>query len=136
VSHDWSYQAGVTATWSFDLGRLGNIRAQNAALGAARARELRVLLATRDAIHHQWNAVAAGIARARSARVGHEAATRAAELAWQRYQAGAATQLDLLQAQRDEFAARVARIQSDADLANARLQLRLAAGIDPFSNPS
>jgi len=33
-----------------------------------------------------------------------------------------------LQAQRDAFAAEVARIQADADLVNARAQLRLAAG--------
>jgi len=37
-----------------------------------------------------------------------------------------------LQAERDAYAADVARIQSDADLANARNQLRLATGIDPF----
>ena len=39
-----------------------------------------------------------------------------------------ASQLDLIQADRDAFAAEAARIQSDADLLNARLQLRIAAG--------
>lgn len=38
------------------------------------------------------------------------------------------TQLDLLQAQRDAFIADVNRIQADAELANARAQLRLASG--------
>jgi outer membrane protein TolC len=52
----------------------------------------------------------------------------ASEQARQRYQAGTATQLDLLQAQRDAFNADVARIQADADLVNARAQLRLSAG--------
>jgi outer membrane protein TolC len=41
---------------------------------------------------------------------------------------GTITQLDLLQAQRDAFNAEVSRIQADADLVNARVQLRLSAG--------
>jgi len=40
----------------------------------------------------------------------------------------------LLSAQRDQYSADVARIQADADLANARAQLRIAAGQDPFAN--
>jgi len=44
------------------------------------------------------------------------------------YRAGTATQLDLLQAQRDAFRAEVTRIQDDANLLNSRAQLRLAAG--------
>jgi len=42
--------------------------------------------------------------------------------------AGTITQLDLLQAQRDAFNAEVSRIQADADLINARVQLRLSSG--------
>jgi outer membrane protein TolC len=38
------------------------------------------------------------------------------------------TQLELIQADRDAFAAEAGRIQADADLLNARQQLRLAAG--------
>ena len=52
----------------------------------------------------------------------------AAEQARNRYTSGTTMQLDLLQAQRDAFVAEVARIQADADLINARAQLRLAAG--------
>ena len=44
------------------------------------------------------------------------------------YRAGTATQLDLLQAQRDAFRAEVTRIQNDANLLNARAQLRLSTG--------
>ena len=72
--------------------------------------------------------MAASIARSRSARAGRLAAAHAAQQAHDRYQAGTITQLDLLQAQRDAFAAAVARIQAAADLVNARAQLRLAAG--------
>jgi hypothetical protein len=44
-----------------------------------------------------------------------------------RYRSGVATQLDMIQADRDAFAAAAGRVQSDAELLNARLQLRLAA---------
>lgn len=72
--------------------------------------------------------VRTGIARSRSARAQAEVSAHASQLARERYEAGTATQLDLLQAQRDAFAADAARIQADADLVNSRAQLRLAAG--------
>jgi outer membrane protein TolC len=128
VGHDWSFQAVVTLSWTFDLTSIANIRGQDAAAEAARARELRARLAAADAIHREWNTVTAGIARSRSARAGREAAAHASEQARDRYQAGTTTQLELLQAQRDAFSAEVARIQADADLVNARKQLRLSAG--------
>jgi len=128
VAHDWYYQAALTATWSFDLTRVGDIKSQDAAVDVTLARELRTTLAARDAIHREWNTVVAGIARSRSARAGREAAFHAAEQARERYRTGTITQLDLLQAQRDAFNAEVSRIQADADLINARLQLRLSAG--------
>jgi outer membrane protein TolC len=128
IGHDWSYRAALTATWSFDLTRIGDIKAQDAAVEATSARELRASLAARDAIHREWNTVAAGIARSRSARAGREAAFHAAEQARESYRAGTITQLDLLQAQRDAFNAEVSRVQADADLINARVQLRLSAG--------
>src|SRR2546425_12569213 len=134
IGHDWSYRAALTATWSFDLTRIGDIRAQDAAVGATRARELRATLAARDAIHREWNTIAAGIARSRSARAGKEAAFHAAEQARERYRAGTITQLDLLQAQRDAFNAEVSRIQADADLVNARAQLRLSSGQSLFAD--
>jgi len=58
-----------------------------------------------------------------------------ADIALDRYKAGSATQLDLLQAQRDAFTAEVSRIQADADLANSRAQLRLSVG-KPLDNVS
>jgi outer membrane protein TolC len=51
------------------------------------------------------------------------------------YQAGSATQLELLQAQRDAFQAEVTRIQDDANLLNARAQLRLSAGQSMLPSP-
>ncbi|HYY53557.1 MAG TPA: TolC family protein [Myxococcales bacterium] len=128
TGHDWTWQAAINFGWSFDLTSIASIRSQDAGADVARARELRVKLAARDAIHRQWETVGASIARSRSARAGRVAAAHAAQQAHDRYQVGTITQLDLLQAQRDAFAAEVARIQADADLVNARAQLRLAAG--------
>jgi outer membrane protein TolC len=128
TGHDWSWQAAVGFTWAFDLTSLASIRSENAAAGAARARALRTRLVANDAIHRQWETVTAGIARSRSARAAQAAATHAATQAQTRYRAGTVTQLELLQAQRDSFSADVSRIQADADLVNARAQLRLAAG--------
>jgi outer membrane protein TolC len=128
VGHKWYYQAAITLSWTLDLTNLGNIRGQDGALDAARARELRARLNAGDAIHRQWNTVAADIARSRSARAGRAYAVHASALARQRYQAGTITQLDLLQAQRDAFTAEVNRITADADLMNARVQLRLSTG--------
>jgi outer membrane protein TolC len=125
---DGTWQAGLGLTWTLDLTTIANIRSQDAAADAARAREQRARLAARDEIHRAWQTVRTEIARSRSARVQAEVGARAASLALERYQAGAATQLDLLQAQRDAFAAEAARIQADAELVNARAQLRLAAG--------
>jgi outer membrane protein TolC len=124
----WTWQAAITATWSFDLTNIGNIRSSDAAADATRAQELRVRLNAGDAIHRYWRTVAADIAQSRSARAQRDAAVHAADQARVQYRAGTATQLDLLQAQRDAFRAEVTRIQDDANLLNARAQLRLSTG--------
>jgi outer membrane protein TolC len=128
VGREWSWQTMLGFTWTFDLTSVASIRSQDASAEAARSRELRTRLTARDAIYQQWETVASDIARSRSARAGQAAAAHAAEQARNRYRTGTVTQLDLLQAQRDAFAANVTRIQADADLVNARAQLRLAAG--------
>jgi len=125
---NWYWQAGLTASWSFDLTYVGNIKSSDAAAAATLAAEERTRLAAGDAIHRYWQSVLAGIAQSRSARAGRDAAAHASEQARVQYMAGSATQLDLLQARRDAFSAEVTRIQTDANLLNARAQLRLAAG--------
>ncbi len=134
--HSYIWQAGVGFTWQLDLTTFANIRSQDAAEDVARAREQRARLAARDAIHRYWNTVHTDIASSRSARAQAKASEEASRLAKDRYEVGASTQLDVLQAQRDAYSAAVARIQSDADLANARTQLRLAAGRDIFADSS
>ena len=128
TGHELTWQAALVLNWALDFTSIANIHSQNAVAAAARARELRARHLARDAIHRQWETVAAAIARGRAARAGQAAAAHAAEQARNRFQAGAITQLELLQAQRDLFSADVSRIQADADVINARAQLRLAAG--------
>jgi outer membrane protein TolC len=133
IGQAWSYSAIATLNWQLDFTSFATIHAQDAAAAAARAREERTRLQIRDAIHRSWATVDTAIAQSRSARAQQQASTHASQLALARYEAGAATQLELLQAQRDALSADVARIQADANLANSRLQLRLASGVDPFA---
>lgn len=136
TGHGFTWQAVLGFNWNLDFSNASLIRTQDAAANGARARELRARLQARDAIHRQWETVSASIARDRSARAGRDAAAHAAEQAKDRYAAGAVTQLELLQAQRDLFTADVARIQADADLINARAQLRLASGATLLHDPA
>jgi outer membrane protein TolC len=131
--HDNVFVASVALVWAFDFGTVSGIRARSAEADAARAREESARLAVGDAIYGAWSAIEASIARSRSARAQAALSARAAEIARTRYKAGVATQLDLIQADRDAFGAAASRIQSDADLKNARLQLRIAAGTDPLA---
>jgi outer membrane protein TolC len=128
TGHDFTWQAVLALSWQIDFSNRANIHLQDALTDQARAREIRARLAAADLIHRQWSTIAAGIVRSRSARAGQEAASHAVQQAHDRYEAGTITQLDLLTAQRDAFVADVTRIQADADLVNARAQLRLAAG--------
>jgi outer membrane protein TolC len=134
VANAFSWQAVLTLNWTLDLTVFANLHLQEATTGVARAREQRARLLAGDTIHRQWATITAGIVRSKSARAGQEAATHAASQAHDRYEAGTITQLDLLQAQRDAFVADVTRIQADADLVNARAQLRLAAGSSLLEN--
>jgi len=131
--HDASWQAILSLTWVFDYTSIANIHLQDANVRVSAARETRARLAAHDAIVRSFSTVASNIARSRSARAQALATNHAAQLADERYRVGATTQLELLQAQRDAFTADVSRIQADADLVNARAQLRLAAGQDPYA---
>lgn len=123
-----SWAASVIATWRLDFAMVGALRAQNAGERAASVREEKAKLASSDRIHNAWHSVRAQIAKARAARAQVKASEHAARLARDRYQNGAGTQLELITADRDAFAAEVGRIQADANLAYARALLRLSAG--------
>jgi outer membrane protein TolC len=91
VGHNYVWQAGVGATWQLDLTTFANVRSQDAAADAARAREQRARLFARDAIHRYWNTVHSDIAGARSARAQAKASEQASRMAQDRYEVGAST---------------------------------------------
>jgi len=126
--HHEAYAAALTLSWALDFTTAPAIRERNAASAGARAREDQARLSASVAIFRAWSTIDADIARSRSARVQATVSARAAEVARARYRSGVGTQLELIQADRDAFAAEAGRIQADADLLNARQQLRLAAG--------
>jgi outer membrane protein TolC len=128
TGHVSTWAVGVTAAWSVDASAVYAARAQGAARAVADVREKRAAQQARDELHGAFQEVRAGLAKVRAARAEAEASARAARLARDRYQAGAATQLDVQQAERDAFAGEVARIQAQADLAYARAAVRLDSG--------
>jgi outer membrane protein TolC len=126
--HAAVYLLQATLSWKFDATLSPTVRAQNAALSVSAIRTERAQRAAQDAIYQAWHQVRASIEKARAARVQIGASQLAAELARDRYSVGAATQLDVVQAQQEAFRADVARIQADTDLAYARAALRASAG--------
>jgi outer membrane protein TolC len=130
-----SYSIQLILAWRLDYGVLKNDAAQAASLEAQQVRLERTERALADATFEAYQRVVAGIAKSSAARAQASAAARAAGLAEDRYGVGAATQLDVTQAQRDAFLAAASRIQADSDLAYARAALRLAAGV-PVNNDS
>lgn len=129
------YQLQLVLSWRLDYGTYASGRAQAAASDVAAVKAEKVRRGVEDSVFEAYKRVEAGITKARSARAQVSAAARAASLARDRYGAGAATQLDVLQADREAFLAGANKIQSDADLAFARATLRLAAGL-PVSRRS
>ena len=129
--HHEAYVATLSLAWGVDFATAPAIRSRNADADAARAREEQARLTVGDAIFRAWSTIDADIARSRSARIQADVSARAAQVARTRYRSGVATQLELIQADRDAFAAEAGRIQSDADLLNARTQLRLLASNAP-----
>jgi outer membrane protein TolC len=124
-----AYTLQLILAWRLDYGTLAGSDAQSAALEVQRVRVERTRRAAEDAAFEAFRRVEAGVAKSRAASAQAKAASRAAELSTERYQAGVATQLDVTQAQREAFLAAAAKIQADADLAFARASLRLASGV-------
>jgi outer membrane protein TolC len=132
--HTESYLLQLTATWQLDATVPAGVRAQRAAAMAVVARGDKTRRDVEDSIFNDWHQVRVSIDVARSARAQVAASAAAADLARDRYQGGIATQLDVLQAKQDLFRADVSRIQADADLAFARVSLRLDAA-RPIGDP-
>jgi outer membrane protein TolC len=126
-----TWSAGLSLAWRADLATLYSARALQTAGALSQVRSERAQRDAEDQIFNAWSQTRAYLVRSRAARAQRESAQLAATLSHRRYAAGTATQLEVIQAERDAFAAEVARIQADADLAYSRVLLRLSAGQPP-----
>lgn len=122
------FNAGLVLNWRLDVPTVQGLRSQasleaTAAIDAEKARTQ-----ARDQIFDDWQQVRVAIIKVRSTKAQVAAARRAQALAHERYDAGVATQLDTIQADRDLLVAEVSEIQARGALASARLALRLSSG--------
>jgi outer membrane protein TolC len=129
-----TYTLQAVLTWRLDYASYATARAQSAAQEVQKINSEGSRRNLEDNFFEAFKRVEASITKSRSARAQVKAADRAAELAQARYQAGALTQLEVTQAQRDAFQSHAAQIQADSTLLFARASLRILAGLDP-ENP-
>lgn len=111
-----------------DYTQYATTKAQAASADAQVVRAEKTRRTTSDAIFQAWQRVTSGITKCQSTRAQAEASRKASALADERFRAGAATELDVTQAQRDAFDAEVSRVRADLDLALARVQLITVSG--------
>ncbi len=123
------FNTGVTLTWRLDVPTMMGFEAARAneataALAAEKARQQ-----SRDQIHSDWQRLTAALTKVQAAQAQVEAGRRAADVAKSRFAVGAATQVDVIQAERDLFLAEVGHISARTELATARVALRISAGL-------
>ena len=114
------------ASWHLDLSVGPQVRAAHAAVDAAKASESQARIDANDAVYFSWLQVDTDVKKSRAAITEADAAARTAVLAQERFKAGAATQIDVLQSEQSYIEAEVAKIRVLADLAYARTALRLS----------
>lgn len=125
-----TWSAGVTASWLLDRGTVARSSEREAAHAAAVVDVARARQDALDAIRDAHHRVCAQIEQVTAARAEAAALIAAQVIIRARFASGDATQLEVVQGERDVFAAEVARIRAVADLIYARAHLRLAAGRD------
>lgn len=122
------YNAGVTFNWRLDAAAVQTLRAQHAAQSQALIAAERTRRQAEDQLFDDWHQVAAALKKVAATRSQVVAARRSSQLTHERATAGVATQLDVIQTDRDLFSAEVSAIQASAELAKARALLALSAG--------
>lgn len=122
------YGAGVTATWRLDGPTIAGVGVQARGASVARIAAERARIAARDQLYSDAQRFGAALQKMSAVEAQVAAAAQAAKVARDRYAAGAATQIDVITADRDLSQAEFAQIQALTDLATARLALRLSAG--------
>lgn len=130
------YTLQAVLQWRLDYSTYATAQAQAAAADVQIVAAERTRRSTEDQVFEAYQRVESGIAKSASARAQAEAASKAEKLALERYKAGALTQLEVTQSQKEAFQANASRIQADADLAYARVWLRVIAGKPATVPPS
>ena len=125
----YTYYAGVTATWLLDFVKPARIANTDAAIAGAKVRAMRAEQEAQTAIFEAQQRVETSRTNVDAMIVAKEASQRAVLDAKARFESGTATQLDLIQAQRDAFQAEVAVIQAAANLQVAREVLDIRRGL-------
>jgi outer membrane protein len=123
-----NWNAGAALTWRLDLPTILGIDVASSQEQTAKLAALRQRLFSRDQINSDWQRTMAAIQKVEAAKALVDAAARASQVARDRYAAGAATQIDVIQADRDLLQAEVSQISSRTELGSARLSLRISAG--------
>jgi outer membrane protein TolC len=124
-----TYNAGINLTWRLDVPTFMAMQAQSANEQSALLAGDRARLQARDQVNTDWQRLQAALIKIEAARAQVEAARRATQVAKDRYNAGAATQVDVIQAERDVFGAEVSQIQARTELATARASLLISAAL-------
>lgn len=127
-----SWRVGLELDWLLlEVGdRASDLRRARSARVVAEANLELARNNVRDEVHGAWLAAEAAAAKVTAARRGAEVGLAAAEDVRARFQAGTATQLEVIQAERDALDAEVRRIRAEGEDAVARLALTRAAGGD------
>ncbi len=128
------YNAGINLTWRLEVPALMAMDAQGHVQTTAVLVSEKTRLAARDAIYSDWQRLKAALIKVQAAQAQVEAARRADQVAHDRYAVGAATQLEVITAERDLFGAEVSQTAARTELASARLSLRLSSGRPLFKN--
>jgi outer membrane protein TolC len=120
----------LTASWTLDFLRPAQIGLYGDQLASAHAQEDGAVQLAETRVFEQWHRVHSLRIAAQAASGARDALQRADQDAHARYEAGAATQLEVITADRDLLQAEVARIGAIANLRIARDTLRIRSGQD------
>ncbi len=124
-----AYNAGINLAWRLDVPTFMGMQVQSSNEQVAQLASERSRLLARDQVNSDWQRLQAALIKVEAARAQLEAAQRATQVARDRYAVGAATQLDVITAERDVFGADVNHIQARTELSTARASLRISAAL-------
>ena len=123
-----AFTLGVNLAWRLDAPTVLAMDVQSINVATARVALERAQQAARDQVASDWHTLQAALVKVQAVGAQVEAAERARKVAATRYEVGASTQLEVIQADRDLFGAEAQQIQAQSELASARFALRVSAG--------